>query len=140
MIKYLLAVMMSGLLMGGGAVVASGQAGQVLSLHLFDSYIGGKSGIDVAIPQDKDMKIVKFDIAQFYKDVLKVSDSPDTITRCREQQEQDFHQCVESKMTAQEKTHYQQQMRQIKDAIDLYDKHGGQLKEVPFVKDLMKEG
>ncbi|MEK6964560.1 MAG: hypothetical protein AABX70_09165 [Nanoarchaeota archaeon] len=139
MIKYLLAVMMSGLLMGGGAVVASGQAGHVLPLHLFDSYIGGTKGIDIPLPQDKNMKIVKFNIAQFYKDVLKISDSPDTITQCREQQEQDFHACVESKMTAQQKIHYQQQMRQMRDAIELFDKHGGQLKEIPFVKDLMAE-
>lgn len=139
MIKYLLAVMMSGLLMGGGAVVASGGATGILNLHLFDDYVGGEKGIDVALPQEKDMKVVKFNLAGFYKDVLKISDTPEKITECREQQEQTFKQCVENKMTNKQKIRYQIQMRQIRDAIDLYQKHGGQLHEIPFVQDLMEE-
>jgi len=139
MIKYLLAVMMMGLLMGGGAVVASGGVKAILPTHLLDDYIGGEKGIDVAIPQEKEMKVVKFNLAAFYKDILKISDTPDKITECREQQEQTFKACVESKMTSQQKIRYQQQMRQINDAIQLYKKHGGQLHEIPFVQDLMEE-
>lgn len=139
MIKYLLATIMMGLLMGGGAVVASGGAKAILPTHLLDSYIGGDKGIDVALPQDKDMKVVKFNIAAFYKDILKVSDNPDVITQCREQQTQSFHDCVDAKVTSQEKIRYQSQMRQIKDALDLMHKHGSQIGEVPFVKDLMSE-
>ena len=139
MIKYLLAVAMMGLLMGGGAVIASGGAQSILPLHLFDDYIGGEKGMDVPIPAEKEMKVVKFNLAAFYKDVLKISDTPEKITECREQQEQTFKECVKSKMTSQQKTRYQQQMRQMKDAVELYKKHGGQLHEIPFVQDLMEE-
>ena len=119
--------------------MASGGVKAILPTHLLDDYIGGGKGIDVAIPQEKEMKVVKFNLAAFYKDILKISDTPDKITECREQQEQTFKACVESKMTSQQKIRYQQQMRQINDAIQLYKKHGGQLHEIPFVQDLMEE-
>ena len=141
MIKYLLAVLTAGLMMSGSVVVASGGAQSLIqNLHLFDDYIGGEKGIDVAIPQEKDQaKIVKFNIAQFYKDILKISDTPEVIQECREQQEQTFSQCVNSKTTSQQKIRYEWKMRQMRDAVALMKKHGGQLHEIPFVQDLTEE-
>jgi len=139
MIKYILAVMAISLLMSGGIVVASGgTSGLIQNLHLFDGYIGDQ-GIDVVLPQGDDAKVVKFNIAQFYKDILKISDSPELLTACRTQTEQSFHDCVEARSTKQQQIKYKRQMRHINDAVQLMKQHGSQLHQVPFVQDLLAE-
>ncbi len=141
MIKYLLTVMAVGLLISGSVALASGEAKSLIqNLHLFDGYIGEEKGIDVALPAgENEAKIVKFDIAQFYKDILKVSDTPEVINACREQQDKSFQECVKEKATDQQKIRYEWKMRQMRDAVALMKKHGGQVDEIPFVKDLMSE-
>lgn len=104
-------------------------------MEFLTGYFGSKGPV---VNQDEDGTRLNFDVAGFYKDMMKVGGDLDVVEECK--QADDFQACIEERSLSMESRNtYEQNMKNIQSAVDIAQQHGIDYGSVPFVQDLLSE-
>lgn len=104
----------------------------------FFGYVGD-TGLQLYENNDGIKKSGKLDIAQFYKDMLKIQGEQEIIGDCMNKE--NFRECINGHYSndAELQKDYDRRMKKIRNSVDTAKDHGIDYGSVPFLRDLIAD-